>query len=424
MLTTNPRAYDALNISTHDFWSLSERERDAAFAELRRDRPVSWQPPAWGSLMEDPDDQGYWAVVRHADVATVSRSNDVFSSAPENGGVMFENAPAQLLEETQSILTMDPPRHKLVRALVSSAFNPRRIRQIEDQIKGQAAAVVARFVAEGPRDFVEQVSSRLPLWTISEMVGVPEEDRDRLVAGVDDMVGYNDPEYIGDGDPLMTLLTGIGTVHDIAQNLIEARRADPKDDLMSSLVTAEVEGERLTDDDLRSYFTLLAVAGNDTTRNTTSHGMKALLDHPDQRDLLASDFDRYIPGAIDEFLRWGTAVMTFRRTAMKDVEIGGQLVRAGEKVVMFYSSANRDEAVFPDPWRFDITRTPNHHVAFGGGGIHYCLGHHVARAQMRAIFSELLTKVPDLVLGEPELVVGHFTHAVKRMPAARGTIAG
>ncbi|RZI79491.1 MAG: cytochrome P450, partial [Microbacterium sp.] len=210
MLTTSARTYDALNISTHAFWAQTDRERDETFAELRRDRPVSWQPPAWGSLMEDPDDPGYWAVVRHADVAAVSRANDVFSSAPDNGGVMFENAPAQLLEETQSILTMDPPRHRSVRALVSSAFTPRRIRAIEDQIKAQAAAVVDRFVEEGPRDFVEQVSSRLPLWTISEMIGVPEEDRDRLVAAVDDMVGYNDPEYIGDGDPLMTLLMGTG----------------------------------------------------------------------------------------------------------------------------------------------------------------------------------------------------------------------
>ncbi|MCX6395764.1 MAG: cytochrome P450 [Propionibacteriales bacterium] len=416
MPTTNPRPYDEITLSTHEFWAQDTRQRDVAFAELRRDRPVTWQPPAWGSLMEDPEDQGYWAVVRHADVAAVSRANDVFSSAPENGGVMFENAPAQLLEETQSILTMDPPRHKVVRGLVSTAFTPRRIRLIEGQIKAQAAAVVDSFVAEGPRDFVEQVSSRLPLWTISEMIGVPQEDRERLVAGVDDMVGYNDPEYIGDGDPLMTLLTGIGTVHDIAQNLIEARRAHPEDDLMSELVTAEIEGERLTDEDLRSYFTLLAVAGNDTTRNTTSHGMLALLDHPEQRDLLVSDYDRYVPGAIDEFLRWGTPVMTFRRTAMKDVEIGGQQVAAGDKVVMFYSSADRDELVFEDPWTFDITRTPNHHVAFGGGGIHYCLGHHVARAQLRAIFSELLTKAPDLKLGEPEFVVGHFMNAIKRLP--------
>lgn len=416
MLTSNPRTYDPLNISTHDFWARTDRERDVVFAELRRDRPVSWQPPAWGSLMEDPDDQGYWAVVRHADVATVSRANDVFSSAPENGGVMFENAPAQLLEETQSILTMDPPRHKVVRSLVSTAFTPRRIRAIEDQIRSQAAAVVDRFLAEGPRDFVEQVSSRLPLWTISEMIGVPEEDRERLVKAVDDMVGYNDPEYIGDNDPLMTLLLGTGEVHDIAQNLIEARRAQPADDLMSELVQAEIEGERLSDDDLRSYFTLLAVAGNDTTRNTTSHGMRALLDHPEQRELLVSDYDRFIPGAIDEFLRWGTAVMTFRRTAMKDIEIGGQQVAAGEKVVMFYPSANRDETVFENPWTFDITRSPNHHVSFGGGGVHYCLGHHVARAQLRAIFSELLTKAPDLKLGEPEFVVGHFMHAIKRLP--------
>jgi cytochrome P450 len=332
--------------------------------------------------------------------------------------VQFENVPAQLLEETQSILAMDEPQHAITRRLVSAAFSPRQIRQIEQQINHQAAAIVDDFLKEGPRDFVEQVATRLPLWTISGMLGVPEEERDRMVKAVDDLVGYNDPEYIGDGDPFTCVLGGIATLHDIAQTLIDARRALPADDLMTALVQAEIDGQRLSDDELRSYFTLLAVAGNDTTRNTTSHGIKALFDHPDQKALLTGDFDRYIATAIEEFLRWGTPVMTFRRTAREDTVIGGQQIAAGDKVVMFYPSANRDETVWDEPWRFDITRNPNPHVAFGGGGIHFCLGNHVARLQMRALFRELITRAPDLTLGEPEFVTGHFMHAIKRLPCS------
>lgn len=410
------RVHDDIEVSSESFWAQTARQRDESFAVLRRERPVSWQPPAYGSLMPDPDDPGYWAVVCHEDVIAVSKADDVFSSAADLGGVMFENAPAPLLEETQSILTMDEPRHGITRRLAHAAFSPRQLRLIEQQIKQQAESIVTALLEEGPGDFVEQVSSRLPLWTISGMLGVPEDMRQRMVRAVDDMVGYNDPEYIRDRDPFTTVLEGAGAVHDIAQTLIEERRARPGDDLMTALVQAEIDGHRLSDDDLRSYFCLLAVAGNDTTRNTTSHGMKALVDHPEQKRLLMENFDRAIPGAIEEFVRWGTPVMTFRRTAKVDAVVGGVDVSAGEKVVMIYSSANRDERVFKDPWEFDITRNPNPHVGFGGGGVHFCLGNHVARLQMRALFRELLTRIPDLELGEPELVTGHFTHAIKRMP--------
>lgn len=417
-VASSERVHDEIELSSEEFWAQTMRERDESFAVLRRERPVSWQPPAYGSLMPDPNDQGYWGVVSHEEVVAVSKAHDVFSSAPDLGGVMFENVPAQLLEETQFILTMDEPRHGLNRELVYAAFSPRQIRRIEEQIKKQASAIVSTFLQEGPRDFVEQVSMRLPLWTVSEMLGVPEDTRARMVKAVDDMVGYNDPEYIADGDPLTTLLGGMATLHEIAQTLIEERRSKPAEDVITALVEAEVEGHKLTDDDIRSYFCLLAIAGNDTTRNTTSHGMKALSDNPDQKKLLSETFDRAIPGAIEEFARWATPVMTFRRTAKVDAVVGGQDVQAGDKVVMFYSSANRDERVFEDPWRFDVTRTPNPHVAFGGGGPHFCLGNHVARMQMRHLFNELLTRVPTLELGEPEIVAGHFMHAIKRMPCS------
>lgn len=409
------REHDAVELSSEAFWAQTARERDMSFAVLRDERPLSWQPPAYGSLMPDPDDPGYWAVVRHEDVVAVSKAHEIFSSSPELGGVMFENVPAQLLEESQSILAMDEPQHAITRRLVSAAFSPRQIRLIEQQINNQARAIVDDFLKEGPHDFVEQVSTRLPLWTISEMLGVPRDERERMVKAVDDMVGYNDPEYIGDRDPFATVMGGLVELHGIAQDLIDARRSAPAEDLVTALVQAEIEGHQLTDDEIRSYFCLLAIAGNDTTRNTTSHGIKALYDHPDQKALLVGDFNRHINTAIEEFLRWGTAVMTFRRTARADTVVGGQDIKAGEKVVMFYSSANRDERVFTDPWRFDITRNPNPHLAFGGGGVHFCLGNHVARMQMRALFRELLTRAPGLKLGEPEYVTGHFMHAIKRM---------
>jgi cytochrome P450 len=411
------REHDEIETSSEAFWSQTMRKRDEAFAVLRAERPISWQPKAYGSLMDDPTDPGYWAVTRHEHVVEVSKNDAVFSSDPDLGGVMFENVPADLLRDTQSILTMDEPEHGRTRALAASAFSPRQIRLIGAQIEAQATAIVDDLLAHGPGDFVELVSARLPLWTISEMLGVPAAERDRMVKAVDDMVGYNDPEYIGeDGDPFSCLLGGIATLHDIAQSLVDARRVEPTEDVMSALVHAEIDGVRLTDDELRSYFVLLAIAGNDTTRNTTSHGLKALCDNPEHLALLKGDFDRRIGPAIEEFMRWATPVMTFRRTAKEDIVLGGQEIKAGDKVVTFFSSANRDELVFDDPWRFDITRSPNPHVALGGGGIHYCMGQHVARMQMRSLFKELLTRVPDFQLGEPELVAGHFTHAIKRMP--------
>ena len=412
----DPRPYDTVELSSEAFWAKSVRERDDSFAALRRERPVSWQPPAYGSLLPDASDRGYWAVVRHADVVAISKAHNVFSSAPEFGGVMFENMPAEILCATQSILTLDEPQHAITRRLVSAAFGPRQVRAIERQIAGQASAVVDEFLADGPRDLVEQVSRRLPLWTISEMLGVPPDDREQLVEATDDMVGYNDPEYIGDRNPFLCVFEGMTSVHEVAQRLIDSRRRRPGDDLMSALVTAEVDGRRLSDDELKSYFCLLAVAGNDTTRNTISHGIMALTDHPDQKRFLIENFDATIGSAIEEFLRWGTPVMTFRRTATEDTTVGGQEILAGEKVVMFYSSANRDETVFTDPWRFDITRKPNRHLAFGGGGVHFCLGSHVARMQLRAVFADLLTRCPDLRLGEPHYVAGHFMHAIKRLP--------
>lgn len=417
-MPTTRTDYDPLDVSTLAFWAQSSDDREKVFAELRRTRPVSWQAPVQSLLMPDPDDPGFWALTRHADIRRVSRDHETFSSsAEEYGGVMLDLMPPDVLEATSSILMMDNPRHALIRRLISSAFTPRRIALIEDQIARQARQIVDDLLPLGEADFVTAVAARLPMWTVSEMVGIDEDLRAEVTRAANDLVCWNDAEQVDvDGDNLMVMLNAMGTLHNAAFDLCEKRRARPEDDLISALVAAEVEGRTLTDEDIAAFFCLICVAGNDTTRQTTSIAMKALCDFPDQRALLLTDFDRHIGTAVDEFVRWASPVMTFRRTARVDVEVGAAQVLAGDKLLLIYPSGNRDEAAFADPYRFDITRTDNDHVGFGGGGVHYCLGAHVAKVQLRSIFRELLTRVPDLAVGEPDHLVSNFIHGIKRMP--------
>jgi cytochrome P450 len=230
------------------------------------------------------------------------------------------------------------------------------------------------------------------------------------------LVGWNDPDVLDGREPLQMLFENIVELTSFSMSLAAERRAAPADDLLSALVSAEVDGQRLTDDEIGAFFVLLSVAGNDTTRHTISHTMVALSEFREQRALLLEDFEGRIESAVEEMIRWATPVMTFRRTALSDTSLGGQEIAAGDKVVMFYSSANRDEAVFDDPWQFDITRDPNRHVGFGGGGPHYCLGASLARTQLRAIFGELLRRIPDLEVGAPQYLVGNFIHGIRRLP--------
>lgn len=410
---TSDRAYDSVDLSSRAFWSRTAAEREESFAELRRERPVSWHPPVEDSLMQDPDDPGYWALTRHADVVAVSRNNDVFLSGK---GVMFENIPVELLEASQSFLAMDPPRHTKIRKTVSAAFTPRQIRRIEDSIKANAAAIVAELREAGSgADFVDLCAKELPMRTLSDMVGIPESERLQVAHAADALVSSGDAVYLAGRNPLKVLMENQMYLHQVAQALAAERRDNPGDDLISALVHAEVDGARLSDFEVSAFFVLLAVAGNDTTRQTISHAMLALTDFADQRAWLTEDFDNRIGTATEEFLRWATPVMTFRRTAAVDTEIGGQLVRAGEKVAMFYTSANWDTDVFDRPERLDLSRKPNPHISFGGGGAHYCLGANLARAQLRAIFGELLTQVPNLQVSEPAYVPGNFIHAIRSM---------
>ncbi|KAA1431860.1 cytochrome P450 [Mycolicibacter arupensis] len=408
------RGYDPVDLSSRAFWSGTAAERERSFAVLRSERPVSWHPPVEDALLNDPDDPGFWAVTRHADIVTVSRTNDVFLSGK---GVQFENIPEEMLETTQSFLAMDPPRHTKLRKLATAAFTPRQIRRIEDSIKANAAAIVAELKAAGSgADFVEYCAKELPLRTLADMVGVPDSERAQVAHAADALVSTNDPVYLNGRDPMAVMGENIMYLHQVAGALAAQRRENPGDDLFSSLVNAEVDGDRLTDAEVSAYFVLLAVAGNDTTRQTASHALRALTDFPAQRAWLLDDFDRRIGTSVEEFIRYATPVMTFRRTAATDYELGGQTIRAGDKVAMFYASGDWDPQVFEEPDRLDLSRDPNPHLGFGGGGQHYCLGTHVARAQLRALFGELLRELPQIEAGEPEFLAGSFIHGIRALP--------
>ena len=407
------RPFDEVDVSTIGFWQLSAEERDARLAVLREERPVSWQRPAAGmGSLPGSEGAGYWAVVRHADVMTVSRDPETYSSAQ---GYMIEEIPMEILENAGSFLAMDHPRHTQMRRLVSQAFSPRRVRVLEEKIAARATALVGDLLEQGEGDFVKTVAMPLPSLTYAEMVGVDEEDRERIVALADNMVAYNDPDALQGRDGLTLLMETLVGIYAEAAALVERRRVDPGDDILTGLVQAEVDGQQLTEEEIAAFLVLVSVAANDTTRNSISHGMRALGQFPEQRALLESDLEAHLPDAVEEIIRWATPVMTFRRTATRDAVLNGVTIAEGEKVVMFYNSANRDESVFPDPWRFDITRDAQH-VGFGGGGPHFCLGASLARTMLRSTFRELITRAPTLQLGEPKLLIGNFIHGITAMP--------
>ena len=407
-----------VDLSALSFWAQSPEEREDAFAVLRAEAPVSWQRQPEGSLMPQSEDLGgYWAVVRYEDVRTASRDPETFCSGR---GVMFEDVPEELLEASQSFLAMDDPRHKKLRGLVSTGFSPRQVRQIEDGIREDARAIVDDLEDGESGDFVERVAKRLPLMTIMRMLGAPESEWERLVHYADAAVSWNDPDYLEGREPLAVAAEAMGVLHATVNELSELRAREPGDDLVSALVHAEVDGERLTQAEIAAFFVLLSVAGNDTTRHTTSHAMRALSTHPEQRRLLLEDLEERIETAVEEFVRWATPVMTFRRTATRDTELGGQRIAEGDKVVLFYGSANRDEEAFEDPRAFDVTRDPNRHLGFGGGGPHYCMGASMARAQLRAVFGELLGAFPGIEVGEPRYLVGNFVDGVSKLPMEVG----
>lgn len=410
------REFDVIDLSADRLWAGPPEERDELFAQLRRERPVSWQRPLDTPMVQmlgQEPPPGYWAVVRLDDVVTVSRNPEVFSNAQ---GVIFDDLPPEVLK-ISFILAMDEPQHGKYRRLVSSVFTPKRLALIKSQVDNQARMIVDSIANRTDDvELVGSVSARLPLWTISEMVGVPEEWYDEFRQAVAGLAGgWNDEELLGELDPPAMMAKSVATLRTRCQQLVDARRVKPEDDLISALVEAEVDGERLTDDDISYFFTLLCVAGSDAPMHAITHSIRALSLYPDQRAYLLEDLDGRIDTAVEEFVRWATPAMTFRRTALQRYELAGATIEPGDRVVIFLNSANRDETVFEDPFRFDVSRKPNPHIGFGGRGPHYCLGSHVAKMQIKAIVTELYRRLPDLhTVGEPEYLAGNFINGIKR----------
>jgi cholest-4-en-3-one 26-monooxygenase len=377
------------------------------FTELRHAEPY-WH--------EEPAGPGFWNFTRHPDVVTVNKDNLTFSS--HRGTALLPEMPQEQLEQQRlMMLNMDPPIHTRYRLLVNKGFTPRMVGQLEEGIRERTAGIIDTARERGEFDFINDVAAELPLQVIADLMGVPQEDRHKVFDWSNRMVGSEDPEY--QGAPEEAQLASM-ELFAYCHALTEQKKADPHEDLMSILTRVELDGERLTELEVDLFFMLLAVAGNETTRNLIGHGMLALLEHPDvYRELVADP--TLIPGAVEEMLRYGTPVMQFRRTATKYTDVNGFPVRDGDKIVIWYVSANRDETVFTDPSRFDLRRDPNPHVAFGGGGPHFCLGANLARLEIRVMFEEVLRRLPNLEQTAPAARLrSNFINGIKHLPVRVG----
>jgi cholest-4-en-3-one 26-monooxygenase len=383
-------------------------EHHEMFKRLRAEDPVSWH--------DLPGGKGFWNVVRHADLIAINRDTATYSS--EAGGVSILD-PGEFGEQGGvdprglMMLYMDPPKHTRYRLLVNKGFTPRMIGLLEKYLKHRAILIVDNIIERGSCDFVEDLASELPLQAIAEIMGVPQEDRKLLFDWSNRMIGVDDPEYAKGDDGMNASMELYMYVNELAKK----RKTDPRDDIVTKLINAEVEGDRLSEIEFDMFMMLLTVAGNETTRNTTAWGMWALMENTQQYKELSNNLDTMLDPAIEEILRWATPVYHFRRTALADTEFRGQEFKQGDKVVIWHTSANRDEEVFDDPFTFDITRSPNDHIAFGGGGAHFCLGANLARMELQLIFREILERIPDMTMtAEPSMLRSNFIGGVKHLP--------
>ena len=384
----------------------TERLPVEELAELRKSAPIWWneQPLGVGGF----DDGGYWVVTKHKDVKEISRRSDVFSSMTKTALPRYKEGTVgdQIERGKFVLLNMDAPHHTHLRKIISRAFTPRAIEMLRDERRQRAGAIAEAAAAEGSGDFVEQVSCELPLQAIAGLMGVPQDERKKLFDWSNQMVGDMDPEFESND--------AIGASIELimyAMQMAADRNANPRDDLVTKLVQADVEGHKLSDDEFGFFVILLAVAGNETTRNSITHGMHAFTEFPDQWEL----YKKSRPAtAVDEIVRWATPVTSFQRTALQDTELGGVSIKAGQRVVMVYRSANFDEEVFDDPMSFNIMRDPNPHVGFGGTGAHYCIGANLARMTIDLMFNAIADAMPDLTpLGKPERLRSGWLNGIK-----------
>ena len=406
-----------IDLSDIDFWLADREYRNAAFKTLRDTPGLPKYAEAVVEGYPFPPGPGYYAVTRYDDVWAVSRNPQLFCSGQ---GSNIGDLPVEMNEFFGSMINMDDPKHHRLRSIVSKGFTPKEVSRVEEYVRVTAAELVDRVLERFPErrcDFVEHIAAALPLKVICDMMGIPDDDIARVFRWTNTILGAGDPEFGGSYEALMTSAIEMFTY---AQQLGEDRRANPTDDITSVMMTAEVDGEQLTAQEFGSFFILLVVAGNETTRNAISHGMKAFTDFPEQRDIWFDDFERHTKTAVEEIVRYASPVIHFRRTATEDTVLGGQELKAGEKVVMFYGSANRDERAFANPDMFDVTRPLQPQQAgFGAGGPHFCLGANLARREISVMFDEIRRRLPNLrITGEPDYLQSNFINGIKRLDCA------
>jgi cytochrome P450 len=409
---------EEIDLSDMTFWTRPIEEREGAFLTLREQDPIRFfEEPIVSEMF--PPGPGYYALTRHADVVEASKRSSVFCSGQ---GTNIPDMPTEFLEFLGSMINMDDPKHARMRRIVSRGFTPRQLDLMKGDVEATATGIVDDVIERGEGDFVVDVAATLPLRIIVDMMGIPRSEEKFIFDRTNIILGLGDPEYVPDQTEsgiTAALIAAAQELTMLVTELSEARIKDPQNDLTTALVTAEVDGESLSPTELSSFFLLLVAAGNETTRNAIAHGLVALTQHPDQLARWQADVDGLAPTAVEEIVRWASPVIHFRRTCTEDgVRIGDQELNTGDKVVLWYGSANRDAAVFDDPFRFDIGRTPNDHVGFGGPGPHFCLGAHLARREITVMFKELFKRMPDLrAVGEPDRLQSNFINGIKHLPA-------
>jgi cholest-4-en-3-one 26-monooxygenase len=402
-----PQLPEGFDVNDPDMYAVALPR--AEFDELRRTAPIWWQAQPRGR--DGFDDEGHWVLTKHADVKEVSRNSEVFSSYENTAIIRFSEEMTRDNIEMQRVilLNMDAPQHTRMRAIISRGFTPRAVANLKDALTARAQNIVETALANGEGDFVRDVACELPLQAIAELLGVPQEDRMKLFDWSNMMVSYDDPDFDPEDGQ-----TASYEMLSYFMEVAEQRKENPENDIVTKLVTADIDGQELTSDEFGFFTILLSVAGNETTRNAISHGMIAFMENPDQWELYKKERPET---TADEIVRWSTPVVSFQRTAKEDVELGGQLIKTGDRVGMYYAAANFDPEVFEDPYTFNILRDPNPHLGFGGTGAHYCIGANLARMEMNLIFNAIADVLPDLsLLGDPERLRSGWLNGIKKMP--------
>jgi cytochrome P450 len=407
-----------IDLSDLEFWKRPWPERESAFATLRAERPIAhYDDPVMEDLsMVFPPGNGNYALTKHRDVAEASRHPEVFLSGP--GAVSQFDLPPEMVEYFSGMISTDNPKHARLRRIVSNAFNPRNVRGVEDSIERVADEVLAKAQANGTGDFVADIAAPLPLVIICDMMGVPPSEYATVLKCSNTILSMGDPEVIGEGtDPIVAVLEAGGALTSLMEDLGKYRLLNPIDDITSALVNAEIESEKLTQQELASFFVLLVTAGNETTRTAIAHSLHALTEYPDQKARLVRDFEGLAKTSTDEIVRWASPVIWMRRTLSRDYTLSGVDLQAGDKVLLYYNSANRDDDVFVDPFTFDVGRTPNDHYGFGAPGPHFCLGAHLARREITVMWREMLAKTPGIhATGAPSQLASSFVNGIKHLP--------